>query len=263
MSQEKLTFWDHLDELRSVLIRIMAVVVVVGCAAFAFKEQLFAVIFAARSSDFFTYRLFDTITALVGSGNIIENFEIGIINTQLTEQFTTHISVSMWSGFLVAFPYILFELFRFVSPALYSNERRYASGVVIWGYIMFLIGVALSYFLVFPLTFRFLATYQVSDDVINMIALNSYISTLTTLCLMVGILFELPILCWFFAKLGFLTAQFMRRYRRYAIVILLIIAAIITPTADIVTLILVSLPIYLLYEFSILIVSRAQRQQPK
>ncbi|MFI3264059.1 MAG: twin-arginine translocase subunit TatC [Rikenellaceae bacterium] len=265
------TFWDHLDELRSVLIRIAVVVVVAGGVAFSFKDQLFSIVFAARNSDFITYRVFDKISVLINqllSGeassvavqNIgVENFSIELINTQLTQQFTTHISIAMWAGVLVVFPYILFEIFRFISPALYSNERRYTSWVVGCGYIMFILGVALSYFLIFPLTFRFLATYQVSSSVANMIAMESYIGTLITLSLMMGVVFEMPILCWLFAKLGFLTADFMRRYRRYAIVILLLISAIITPTADIVTMLLVAMPMYMLYELSILIVALARR----
>ncbi len=240
----------------------MVVVVVAGCIAFSFKDQLFSVIFAARNSDFITYKLLGDINnfisqqfSFLAEASAIDNFSVELINTQLTQQFTTHITVAMWSGFLVIFPYVLYELFRFVSPALYSSERRYTSLVITWGYVMFILGVALSYFMIFPLTFRFLATYQVSDSVVNMIALESYIGTLMTLCLMMGVLFEMPILCWFFAKLGFITADFMRTYRRYAIVILLTISAIITPTADIVTLILVALPMYLLYELSIVIVA--------
>ncbi len=257
MADKKLTFWEHLDELRGVLVRATVAIVVVGCVAFCLKDQLFSIIFAAQSSDFVTYRILDGIITELNLGEPIDNFSVGIINTKLTEQFTTHITVAMWAGFLIAFPYILYELFRFVSPALYSTERRYTAGIISWGYIMFLLGVAMSYFLIFPLTFRFLATYQVNDLVVNMIALDSYIGTLVTLCLMVGILFELPILCYFFAKLGFITVDFMRKYRRHAVVILLIISAVITPTADIITLLLVALPIYLLYEFSILVVGAA------
>lgn len=261
MSEDKqTTFWDHLDELRTVLIRIVVAVVVAASAAFCFKDQLFAVIFAAQDSDFATYRLLDWVTQRAAEPSMA-GFSVDLINTQLTQQFTTHVSVAMWSGFLVVFPYILYELFRFISPALYATERRYTSRVVIWGYIMFLVGIALSYFLIFPLTFRFLATYQVSQSVTNMIAMESYIGTLITLCMVMGVVFELPILCWFFAKLGFLTAKFMRQYRRYAVVILLIISAIITPTADIVTLLLVAMPIYMLYELSILIVASTTRNR--
>jgi twin arginine-targeting protein translocase tatC len=148
-------------------------------------------------------------------------------------------------------------LFRFVSPALYACERKYAVRIVGGGYAMFLMGVAVSYFLIFPLTFRFLGTYQVSGEVENMIVLQSYISTLVLMCLTMGIVFEIPILSWLFAKLGFLTADFMRRYRKHAIVIILIVAAVITPTSDVFTLSLVTLPMWVLYEASILVVNRA------
>ncbi|MFI3281030.1 MAG: twin-arginine translocase subunit TatC [Rikenellaceae bacterium] len=249
------TFWDHLDELRTVLIRIVAAVVVAAGVAFGFKEQLFSIIFAAKSDSFVTYRFFNWLSHYFKLGEGVESFSVELINTQLTQQFTTHITVAMWSGVLLIFPYILFELFRFISPALYATERRYSARVVVAGYVMFLLGVAMSYYLVFPLTFRFLAMYQVSSSVVNMIALDSYIGTLITLCLMMGVMFEMPILCWLFAKLGLLTAEFMRQYRRYAVVILLVIAAVITPTGDIVTMLLVAMPIYLLYELSIGIVA--------
>ena len=159
---------------------------------------------------------------------------------------------------LCASPYILYQLFRFVSPALYTNEREYAVKVAGGGYLLFIIGVLVSYFLVFPLTFRFLGTYQVSGEVENMITLQSYISTLMMMCLAMGIVFEIPILSWLFAKLGFITSDFMRHYRRHAIVIILIIAAVITPTSDIFTLSLVALPMWLLYEISIWIVHRVK-----
>lgn len=144
-----------------------------------------------------------------------------------------------------------------MSPALYACERKYAVRIVGGGYAMFLMGVAVSYFLIFPLTFRFLGTYQVSGEVENMIVLQSYISTLVLMCLTMGIVFEIPILSWLFAKLGFLTADFMRRYRKHAIVIILIVAAVITPTSDVFTLSLVTLPMWVLYEASILVVNRA------
>ena len=159
-----------------------------------------------------------------------------------------------YSSVICSSPYIIYQLFRFVSPALYDNERRYVVRVVGFGYLMFLMGATVSYFLIFPLTFRFLGTYQVSGEVTNMITLDSYISTLMTMTLAMGIVFEIPILSWLFAKLGFLTSAFMRHYRKHAIVIILVVAAVITPTSDVFTLLVVSLPMYLLYEFSIVLV---------
>jgi sec-independent protein translocase protein TatC len=161
----------------------------------------------------------------------------------------------------LASPYIIYQLFRFVSPALYANERRYVVQMTFWGYLLFMLGVLLNYFLIFPLTFRFLGTYQVSALVENTITLTSYVDTLMMLSLMMGIVFEIPILSWLFARLGFLTSSFMKKYRRHAIVLILIVAAFITPTSDVFTLTLVSLPMYLLYEISISVVKRTEPNQ--
>jgi sec-independent protein translocase protein TatC len=241
------SFWDHLDELRTCLIRIIIVVLVGAIVAFAMKTEVFSIVLAPTKSDFITYRCFSQF------GDIAD-FNLNLINTQLTSQFSVHMQVSIIIGIICVSPYILYSIFAFVSPALYENERKYARLLVVAGYIMFMIGVALCYFLIFPLTIRFLGNYQVSDDVANIITLSSYIDTLTMLTLMLGIVFELPILCMLLGKMGILTADFMKEYRRHAIVIILIVAAIITPTTDVMTLMLVTLPIYLLYEISILAV---------
>lgn len=250
-----LSFWEHLDVLRTAIVKIVAVAVVFGIAAFCFKEKLFAVILAPKNDGFITYRLFNRIAAWAGGET--GSFAVQLINTGLAGQFVIHMKTALCAGVLCASPYILYQLFRFVSPALYACERKYAVRIVGGGYAMFLMGVAVSYFLIFPLTFRFLGTYQVSGEVENMIVLQSYISTLVLMCLTMGIVFEIPILSWLFAKLGFLTADFMRRYRKHAIVIILIVAAVITPTSDVFTLSLVTLPMWVLYEASILVVNRA------
>lgn len=257
MSSKLLTFWDHLDELRSFLIRIVIITILLGGIAFFFKEILFGVVLAPKNDTFVTYDIIRSLIAYFSSGaSSLGSFSVKLINTGLAEQFIIHMKVAVYAGILLASPYILYALFRFISPALHTNEKKYAFRVVFSGYVMFLSGVMLSYFLIFPLTFRFLGTYQVDAEVENLISLHSYIDTMMMLNLMMGIMFEMPILCWLFAKLGFLSGSFMKRYRKHAIVVILIIAAIITPTADIFTLLLVSLPIYLLYEISILIVSR-------
>ncbi|SHG05539.1 twin-arginine translocase subunit TatC [Dysgonomonas macrotermitis] len=260
MSTKTLTFWEHLDELRASLIRIVIVTVIFGFIAFFFKDYLFSLVLAPKNESFVTYTIFrDISNFFLSSGNEGEAFSVQLINTGLAEQFVIHMKVAMYAGLLCASPYILYLLFRFVAPALYSNEKRYAFRVVLGGYIMFLLGVLLNYFLIFPLTFRFLGTYQVSTEVVNMISLHSYVDTLMMLSLMMGLVFEIPILCWLFAKFGFLSAPFMRKYRRHAIVILLVISAVITPTTDIFTLLLVAMPMYLLYEISILIVMRCNK----
>ena len=255
---EKQSFWDHLDRLRASLVKIAAVTAVFAVVAFFFKEALFSVILAPKDADFITYRWLYFFSGWV-TDEQAQDFYVKLINTGLAQQFMIHMKVAMCTGVLCASPYILYQLFRFVSPALYANERKYVVRVVGYGYIMFMVGVLISYFLIFPLTFRFLGTYQVSDQVENMISLQSYISTLLMMSLAMGIVFEIPILSWLFAKLGFISADFMRRYRRHAVVIILVVAAIITPTSDVFTLLLVSLPMWLLYEVSIWIVKRSVR----
>lgn len=255
MKEESQSFWEHLDVLRGYLIKMVLVAVACGLVAFFFKEQLFAVILAPKNADFVTYRLLNRAAGLF-SGAEMPDFSVDLINTGLAGQFLMHAKTALCVGVLCASPYILYLLFRFVSPALYAHERKYAVRVVGSGYVMFMTGVAVSYFLIFPLTFRFLGTYQVSAEVENMITLNSYMGTLLMMCFALGIVFEIPVLSWLFAKLGFLSAGFMQRYRRHAIVSILIIAAVITPTSDIFTLLLVALPMWVLYEISIFIVKR-------
>ena len=240
---EPQTFWDHLDVLRASLIRMAIAVVIFGIVAFCMKEALFSIVLAPCSSDFITYRLLGA-----------EAFHIHLMNTGLTEQFMIHMRTAIYAGLLVASPYILYELFRFVSPGLYQNERHYAVWIVGAAYLMFIIGTLINYFVVFPLTVRFLGTYQVSPDVANMLTLQSYIDTLLGMSLVMGVVFELPVVCALMGRMGLLTDHFMAEYRRHAIVAILVVAAIITPTTDVFTLFIVALPIYLLYEVSIQIV---------
>ena len=247
--QPVLTFWDHLEELRRVLFRVVGVVVALMLVTFCFKEEMFGIVLAPQQDNFLLYRWLG-----------VESFSVQLINTQLASQFITHMKVACYAGILLASPYIIYQLFRFVSPALYANERRYVAKVTVWGYVLFMMGVLLNYFLIFPLTFRFLGTYQVSETVVNTITLTSYVDTLMMLSLMMGIVFEIPILSWLFAKLGFLTSDFMKHYRRHAVVIILVIAAIITPTSDVFTFTLVALPMYLLYEISIGVVKSTGRK---
>ncbi|MCR5131029.1 MAG: twin-arginine translocase subunit TatC [Prevotella sp.] len=237
------SFWDHLEELRSRIIRCLLVTVVVGCVAFVLKEQLFDIVLAPRSSEFVTYRLLG-----------VEPFSVGLMNTGLTEQFMIHLKTALYAGLLVALPYVLYEIFAFVSPALYDNERRYAIQIVGSSYVMFTIGTLVNYFLIFPLTVRFLGTYQVSSDVANMLTLQSYMDTFITMSLVIGVVFELPVVCWILGRMGLINGTMMRTYRRHAVVVILVIAAIITPTTDAFTLAIVALPIWLLYEASIWIV---------
>ena len=243
-------FWEHLEELRGCLLKALVAVALCAVAAFCCKDWLFALVMAPSKSDFITYRLFSRLTG------VANDFHIDLFNPELAQQFLVHMKVALWMGLLLVSPYLLYLLFHFVAPGLYAHERRYALRAVGSGYVMFLLGVALNYLLIFPLTFRFLGTYQVSADVSNQIALSSYISILLMLCFLMGVVFELPVLCWLLAKLGLLKPDFMRKYRKHAVVAILIIAAVITPSGDAMTLSLVALPIYALYEISILVVKK-------
>jgi sec-independent protein translocase protein TatC len=222
-------------------------VVAFAVVAFVMKETLFSVVLAPRSSDFVTYRLLG-----------VDAFSLHLMNTGLTEQFMIHMRTALYAGLLLASPYILYELFRFVSPGLYRQERRYAVWIVGAAYVMFLVGTLVNYFVVFPLTVRFLGTYQVSPDVANMLTIQSYVDTLLGMSLVMGVVFELPVVCALLGRMGLITPGLMTGYRRHAIVAILVVAAIITPTTDVFTLFVVSLPIYLLYEVSTVIVQWTQ-----
>lgn len=229
-----MTFWDHLDELRSVIVRCMVVTLLLMVLAFIFKEEVFRVVLHPKPQ---TLRL---------------------INTAVTGQFVTHMMVSFYAGLIGAMPYILYQLFHFIAPGLYRRERRLAIRLILSAYVMFALGVAFSYFVIFPFTVQFLGGYQVASEVKNLISLESYIDTLLMLCLMLGVLFEMPVVSWLLGRFGLLTADVMRQFRRQALVGIVVAAAIITPTSDAFTLMLVSVPVYLLYEVSILVTRRAK-----
>lgn len=250
MSDEKLTFWDHLDELRNVFLRIVICLLVLTIAAFAFKTQLFEFVLAPSKVDFIFYRLLEKI------GIRVDAFDTQLINTELTGQFMAHIRVSFYVAAILGTPYILRQIFAFVAPGLYTNERRLMSNVMISGTALFFIGVAVAYILIFPLSYRFLALYMVNESVTNLISLTSYIDVLFVLTLLMGLMFELPLVAILMARLGFIDAKFLRRYRRHAIFAILVLSAIITPTTDIVTLLMVSAPICILYEISIAIIRK-------
>lgn len=245
---ENKSFWDHLEDLRGSLIRIVVAVFGFSVLAFCFKDLLFKVVLAPKDSNFFMYKLFG------GS-----DFSLNLMNTGLTEQFMIHLKTACAFGVLLASPYIIKVLFDFIRPALYEEEKRHSVSLVAAAYVMFLIGVAVNYLFVFPLTLRFLGTYQVSDEVRNMLTLQSYMDTLLTMCMVFGIVFEIPVISWLLARFGLLKAEWMTRYRRHAVVAILVLAAVITPTGDAFTLLIVSLPIWLLYELSVLVVRYEER----
>ena len=198
---------------------------------------------APGRSDFFIYQW-------LGGGD----FSIRFVNTGLTEQMMVHLKVAFMAGLLTASPYVLYLLFRFISPALYERERRYSVRLTLAAYVMFIVGMAVNYFIIFPLTVRFLGTYQVSADVENMLTISSYVDTMLSMTFLFGLMFEIPVLAWLLGRFGLLRASWMRRYRRHAIVAILVVAAIITPTSDVFTLLIVALPIWLLFEASVFLV---------
>lgn len=253
-----MTMGEHLEVLRRMLFRIAGVVLVMGIAIFYFKDETFDILLAPHTSDFITFRWVEQLMAMMGMNFVFEPYNVSLISTELAAQFMTHISTSCYLAFLFASPYILFELFRFVSPALYENEKRYSLIVVFVVYLLFALGLLMSYFVIFPISFQFLATYQVDSEISNTITLSSYISTFTTLTLMMGVVFQLPVVAFVLGKIGIVDSELLKHYRRHAIIVIAIIAAIITPTTDIFTLLLVTLPIYMLYELSIGVVKRVE-----
>lgn len=250
---QEMSFWDHIDALRSVLIRIVVVLVVVTIALFCVMPYLFDnVILAPCHGDFVLYRLFERMTSAIPwlPQFTTADFHVELINIKLASQFFIHMSSSFWLGLVLTFPIVLYLLWTFVAPALYPQERRGVKTAFVIGCFMFFLGVAVGYFVVFPVTLRFLADYHVSQLVPNQISLDSYMDTFLMLIFVMGIIFELPLLAWLLGSLNVLHRSFFKTYRRHAVVALLALAAIITPTGDPFTLMVVFLPIYLLYEVS-------------
>ena len=255
-----LTFGGHLEVLRRMLFRIIAVVMVLAIAIFCFKDKTFELLLAPSQWDFVTYRYIERFLHRLGSGFTFSPFHINMIATELSSQFMTHITTAFYLGLLAASPYILVELFRFITPALYENEKKYSVSVAVIMYLLFIVGVLMSYFILFPISFRFLGTYQVSGMVTPNITLKSYISTFTTLTLVMGLVFQLPIIAFFLGKLEVVNSGMLRLYRKYAFLVIMVLAAIITPP-DLMTLILVTIPLYLLYEVSILVLKRMEKSK--
>lgn len=250
-----LTFGGHLAVLRKMFFRILVAVIALAAIIFCFKEETFSIILAPHKCNFCTFSFIEHLLQSCGWDMHFDEYDVPLISTELSAQFMTHITVSCILGTLLASPYILFELFRFISPALYDSERRYSVLVAGIIYLMFVLGLLMSYFVLFPISFQFLATYQVDEEIVNTITLDSYITTFTTLTFMMGIVFQLPILAFVLGKMGFIDAPLLRKYRPHAFVLIMIVAAVITPP-DIFTLIIVTIPIYLLYELSIVVLRR-------
>lgn len=248
-----LTFGGHLEVFRQMLFRILGVAGLIAVVVFCFKEITWGILMAPSEWDFCTYRWLENAMQAIGIDFHFDEFHVNMIATDLSSQFMTHISTAVYLGLLGASPYILYELFRFISPALYESERKYSVQVAVIIYVLFLLGVLMSYFVLFPISFRFLGTYSVSAKVVSNITLDSYISTFVSLTLVMGVVFQLPVIAFFLGKMGIITSKILTRYRRHSFLMIMILAAIITPP-DIMTLVLVTIPLYLLYEVSIRVV---------
>lgn len=253
MAEKEMSFWEHVEAFRWSIIRVLIAVSVCTLAGLIVVPYLFdSVILAPSSSDFITYRFFEK------AGDFLpflpdfsaDTFSVKILNINMTTQFMTYMSSALTLGLLVSIPYILYEVWRFVSPALYENETRSVKMAFVLGGGMFLVGCLVGYFIVFPLIFRFLITFELSSRIENMISLDSYMSNFYTFILIMGLVFELPLVFWLLSKLGLLYRSFFKKYRRHAIVGVLLLAAIITPSGDPFSLFVVALPLFLLWEIS-------------
>ena len=250
-------FWSHVDALRAVLIRGVIVIAVLTVVLFIYMPDIFdTVILAPCHGDLILYRLFEKVTHAWPwlPEFTTDGFDVKLINIQLASQFFIHMSTSAWLAIVLGMPILLYLLWGVVSPALYPREKRGVRRAFALGSLMFYLGVAVGYFIVFPVTLRFLAEYQISVQVPNQISLDSYMDNLLTLILVMGLVFELPLIAWMLGAIGLLNRRFFNRYRRHAIVFLLILAAFITPTGDPFNLMIVFLPIYLLWEASAFLV---------
>jgi sec-independent protein translocase protein TatC len=267
----EMSFLEHLEELRWHIIRSLLAIVIMMIVAFIFKNLLFdKIVLAPKNPDFISNRLFCEFGHFLARHLNFKNPDILCINTKppnlisikMAGQITTHITVALVAGLIVAFPFVIREFWSFFKPALHSNEAKHARGAVLASSLLFFTGVLFGYFLLAPLSIHFLSNYTISADVVNQINVRSFIGTLTSICLATGLVFELPIVAFFLTKIGIITPDFMRKYRKHSIVVIFIVAAIITPP-DIFSQTLVAIPLLILYEVSILISARVMKQKVK
>jgi sec-independent protein translocase protein TatC len=262
MSQPNNTFWDHLEVLRAAVLRSLAVVCAMAVVAFLLKDFVFeTIVFGPTRYDFPTFRFFSLITSILPEGVSVDTsiHPVKIISTRLSAQLLTHLSVSFWAGVIVSVPYITGELWFFVKPALYQGERKNILKSLMYSSILFYMGVLTAYYLILPLSVNFLGNYHVSPDIDNLISIDSYFDTLVTLCLSTGISFELPIVTYFLAKVGIVSHTFMRTHRKHAFLLVLVLAAMITPSTDIFTMFLTALPLQIVYEIGVATAKAAER----
>jgi sec-independent protein translocase protein TatC len=262
--EKEMSFLEHLEELRWHIIRSILAIVIFMILAFIFKNYIFgAVILGPKNPNFITNRLLCQLGEFLNTTALCINTKpLNLINIKMSGQLTTHITVSLVSGLILAFPVILWEFWNFFQPALKPHEARYAKGAVVAASLLFFVGVLFGFFMLAPLSIHFLSSYEIDASVVNQINVRSYIGTLTSICLATGLVFELPIVAFFLTKIGIVTPAFMRKYRKHAIVIIFILSAIITPP-DVFSQTLVAIPLLILYEISILISARVMKQKDK
>ena len=264
-SEEEMSFWDHLEVFRWTIFRIAIALVLLMVGCFIAMPHIFdSFVLGPTTSDFFIYKLLSGIGH--GNGGALmpdfgNDYHVDIININVATQFLTHITTSFWFALVLVFPYLIFELWKFIRPALYEKEKVGVRSAFIFGTVLFFIGCAVGYCVVFPITFRFLTQYQVAETIANQISLNSYMTNFLTMVFIMGLVFEMPMLAWILSKLGVLKKSFLKQYRRHAVVVLLVLAALITPSGDPFTLSIVFLPLYLLYEVSILVVKDREPEE--
>jgi sec-independent protein translocase protein TatC len=264
-TENEMSFLDHLEELRWHLIRSSLAIIILATLAFIAKDFIFdTLIFGPKKADFWTYELFCNISKMMGQGTsfCIQELPFRIQSRAVSGQFSAHLWTSITAGFIIAFPYVLLEFWRFIRPGLHANERKNARGFIFVASILFFMGVLFGYYIVTPLSINFLGSYTVSNEVFNDFDLDSYIGLLRAAVLSAGFIFELPILMYFLTKIGIVTPNFLRSNRKFAIVIVLSISAIITPP-DIASQIIVTIPILILYEVSIVISKIVFKRQQK
>ncbi|MBT8280166.1 MAG: twin-arginine translocase subunit TatC [Muriicola sp.] len=261
----EMSFLDHLEELRWHLIRSTLAVVIIGMVAFLMKDFIFdTVIFGPKKPDFPTYGVFCKLSKMLGFSEAFCGTEplFRVQSRVMAGQFSAHIWTSIWAGFILAFPYILYEMWKFISPGLYEKERKNSRGFIIVASLLFFMGVLFGYYVVAPLSINFLGSYTVSEEVFNDIDLSSYISTVRAAVIACGLIFELPIIIYFLTKVGLVTPEILKKYRKIALVIVLIISAVITPP-DVASQIIVAVPVLILYQLSIFISGRVLKREAK
>lgn len=263
-TNSEMSFWDHLEELRWMLFRVLICLIIFTLISFIFMPYLFdKVIMAPCSKDFILYKLINNFAPsdTLVPDFLIKPFKVDIINIKLASQFFIHMSLSFETALFITFPYLVYEIWKFIYPALYDNEKSGVKWTFLFGTVMFFLGSFVGYIIVFPLTLRFLYTYELSSSITNQLALDSYMSNFIMLIFMMGIIFELPILSMLFSKMGFLKRSFFSKYRRHAITAILIVAAVITPSSDPFTLMVVFIPVYILWELSAILVRKDDKDE--